>query len=81
MLAASWHYLPRVDGTVYGLRDDRHPQSLRCPPLLNLRILLLHIADDGLSTIAHVDMLDADNLLSPIAQPSKYLDLGCVSPH
>ena len=23
-LAASWHYLPRVDGTVYGLRDDRH---------------------------------------------------------
>jgi hypothetical protein len=35
--------------------------------LLNLRILLLHIADDGLTTIVHMDVLDADKLLAAIA--------------
>jgi hypothetical protein len=56
-------------------------QSLRCPPLLNLRILLLHIADDGLPPIVHMNMLDADNLLPASTQPSKNLDLDRISPH
>jgi hypothetical protein len=35
-----------------------------------LRILLFHIADDGLSTIVHMDMLDANNLLTAMTQAS-----------
>ena len=44
-------------------------------------ILLFHVADDGLSTIVYMDVLDTDKLLSAVAQTSKYLDLGGVSPH
>jgi hypothetical protein len=39
------------------------------------------IADDSLPTIVHMDMLDANKLLTAIAEPSKYLDLGGISPH
>ncbi len=35
------------------------------------RILLLHIADDGLPTIIHMDVLDPDKLLSSVAQASQ----------
>ena len=40
-----------------------------------LRIGFFHIADDGLPTIVHMDMFDADNLLSAMTQPSKNLNL------
>ena len=53
---------------------------LRRPPLLNLRILLLHIADDGLPALVHVDVLDADKLLAAVTQASKNLNLHCISP-
>jgi hypothetical protein len=33
----------------------------------------LHIADDGLTTIVHMNMLDADKLLPAIPQASKKL--------
>jgi hypothetical protein len=46
-----------------------------------LRIFRFHITDDSLPTIVHMDMLDANELLSTIAQPSQYLDLSRVSPH
>jgi hypothetical protein len=35
--------------------------------LSTLRILLFHVADDGLTTIVHMDVLDADKLLAAIA--------------
>jgi hypothetical protein len=40
-----------------------------------LRNGLSHIADDGLPAIVHMDMFDADNLLSAMTQPSKNLNL------
>ena len=63
------------------LRDDRHANLLRRPPLLKLRILLLHIADNGLPTVIHMDMFDADKLLPAVAQALKDFNLGCISPH
>jgi undecaprenyl pyrophosphate phosphatase UppP len=48
---------------------------------LTLRIRLFHIADDGLPTIVHIDVLDADKLLPAVTQASTNLNLGCVSPH
>jgi hypothetical protein len=53
---------------------------LKCENL-TWRIRLLHIADDGLPTIVHMDVLDADKLLPAVAQAAKDLNLGCVSPH
>ena len=34
-----------------------------------------------LRTVIHMDVLDADNLLSAVTQASKNLNLGCISPH
>jgi hypothetical protein len=48
---------------------------------LILRVWPFHIADDCLPAVVHMNMFDADKLLSAIAQPSKYLDLGGISPH
>jgi hypothetical protein len=42
---------------------------------LGLRIGFFHIADDSLPTIVHMDMFDADNLLSAMTQASKNLNL------
>lgn len=39
------------------------------------------IADDGLTAIAHTNMLDAHELLTAATQASKDLNLGCISPH
>jgi hypothetical protein len=44
-------------------------------------IRLLHIADNGLTAIVHMDVLDADKLLPAVPQASKYFDLSRVSPH
>jgi hypothetical protein len=41
----------------------------------------LHITDDGLPTLVHMNMLNADNLLTAVAQASKNLNLRCISPH
>jgi hypothetical protein len=41
----------------------------RCPS--TLRIRLFHIADDGLPTIVHMDVLDADKLPPAVGQASK----------
>ena len=79
-LAASWHYLPRVDGTVYGLRDDRHAPYFcvaHCSSIL--RILLFNVADDSLPAIVHMDVLDADKLLPAVTQSSKNLNLHRIS--
>ncbi len=57
------------------LRDNRHANLLRRPPLLNLRILPLHIANDGLPTIAHMDVLDAHKLLPSVMQASAKTNL------
>jgi hypothetical protein len=46
-----------------------------------LRILLFQIADDGLPTIVHMDVLDADKLLPTVTQASKDLNLGGISFH
>lgn len=39
------------------------------------------IPDDGLTTIAHANMLDADILLTAVTQASKDLDLHCIRSH
>ena len=39
-----------------------------------------HVANDGLTTIAHMDVLDADKLLAAVTQASKDLNLHCISP-
>ena len=44
-------------------------------------ILVFHIADDSLTTIVHMDVLDADVLLAAVSQASKDLNLGCISFH
>ena len=46
-----------------------------------LSIRFFHIANDGLTTVVHMDMLDADKLLPAITQASKDLNLGRISPH
>jgi hypothetical protein len=38
-----------------------------------LRIRLFHIPDDGLPTIVHMDVLDADKLPPAVTQASKNL--------
>jgi len=38
-------------------------------------IRFFHIADYGLTTLAHTDVLDADGLLSAVTQASKDLHL------
>ena len=45
------------------------------------RIRLFHIADAGLPTVIHMDVLDADNFLFAVTQASKDLNLGCIRPH
>ena len=40
-----------------------------------------HIADDGLPTIIHMDVLDAHKLLPAVAQAAKDLNLGGISSH
>jgi hypothetical protein len=42
---------------------------------------LSHIADDGLTTIVHMDVLDAHKLLPAATQASKDFNLGCISSH
>ena len=49
--------------------------------LSTLRIRLFHIADAGLPTVIHMDVLDADNFLFAVTQASKDLNLGCIRPH
>jgi SbmA/BacA-like family len=44
-------------------------------------ILLLHIANDGLITIVHVDVLDAHKLLPAVTPAAKDLNLGGISSH
>ena len=46
---------------------------------LILRLWRFHIADDGLPAVVHMDMLDADGLLTTAAQASKDLNLGRIS--
>jgi hypothetical protein len=48
---------------------------------LTLRIRLFHIADDGLPAVIHMNMLNADNLMSAMTQASKNLYLRRVRPH
>ena len=43
--------------------------------------LLFHIADESLTTMVYMDVLDADNLLPAVTQASKDLNLGCISSH
>jgi hypothetical protein len=43
--------------------------------------LILRIADNGLSTVVHMHMLDADKLMSSIAEPSKDFDVHRKSSH
>ena len=38
-------------------------------------MLRFHITDDGLPAVLHMDMLDANELLTTSSQASKYLDL------
>jgi hypothetical protein len=45
-----------------------------------LHILLFHIADDRLPTIAHMHVFDPDKLLPAVPQASKNLNLHCISP-
>jgi hypothetical protein len=45
------------------------------PLKLELRIGFFHIADDRLPTIIHMDVLDADKLVTAIPQASKNLNL------
>jgi hypothetical protein len=59
-------------------RNSAMPKANDC---IGLRIPFFDIADDGLPTVIHMDVLDADKLLSTIAKPSEYLDLSRVSPH
>jgi hypothetical protein len=51
----------------------------RCSSILH--ILFFHIANDGLPTIVHMDVLDADKLLAAGSQATKNLNLGRISPH
>jgi hypothetical protein len=51
------------------------------PTEIGLRIGFFHIADDGLSAIVHMDVLNADKLLPAVTQASKNLNLSCISPH
>jgi hypothetical protein len=76
-----WHYLPRVDGTIFWLAG-RSARSDFCvaPCSSTLHILLFHIADDGLPTIVYMDVLDTDKLLAAVTQSSKNLNLHCISP-
>ena len=46
-----------------------------------MRILLFNVADDGLPPIVHMDVLDADNLLTAVTQAAENLNLRCISPH
>ena len=48
---------------------------------VGLRLGLFHLANDGLSSVVHIDMLDADVLLAAVSQTSKDLNLRCKSPH
>ena len=45
---------------------------------LGLRIGFFHIADDGLPTIVHMDVLDVDNLLTAVAQALENLNLSRI---
>ena len=67
----------KLAGPVYRARSDFC--IVRCSSIL--RILLLHIADDGLPTIVHMNVLDADKLLAAVTQASKNLNLRRISPH
>jgi hypothetical protein len=49
--------------------------------VLATRLRPFHIADDGLPTLVHMDMLDPDKLLPAVTQSPKNLDLCCISPH
>ena len=44
-------------------------------PALTLGIGSLHIADDGLPTVVHMDVVDVDKLLTAVTQASKNLRL------
>jgi len=48
---------------------------------LTFRIRLSHIADNGLPTVIHMNMLDADNLMSAVTQASKNLYLRRIRRH
>ena len=41
--------------------------------LSSIFCILFHIANDGLPTVVHVDVLDADDLLIDVTQASKNL--------
>jgi hypothetical protein len=64
----------------FGTDQGRHCLGKKITLRSNLCILF-HIADDGLPTLVHMNMLDADNLLTAITQASKDLNLHCISPH
>jgi hypothetical protein len=42
--------------------------------------ILSHIADDSLPAVVHMDVLNANSLLTAIPQASKNLNLGCINP-
>jgi hypothetical protein len=48
---------------------------------LTLRIRFFHVADEGLPAVIHMNMFNADNLMSAMTQASKNLRLRRVRPH
>jgi hypothetical protein len=48
---------------------------------LTLRIRFFHVADEGLPAVIHMNMFNADNLMSAMTQASKNLCLRRVRPH
>jgi hypothetical protein len=69
-------YIPFFDDS---WRGDR--QSLSLLAFLSLLSIVPEIPDDGLPAFVHMNMLDADKLLTAVTQTSKNLNLGRISPH
>jgi hypothetical protein len=84
------HNLPQIVQTAtlfstgcmtIGMLAIRPQQSLLSLSALTLRIRLFHIADDGLPAVIHMNMLDADNLMSAVTQASENLHLRRIRLH
>ena len=69
-------YIPFFDDSC---RGDR--QGLSLLAFLSLLSIVPEIPDDGLPAVVHMNMLDADELLTTAAQASKNLNLGRIGPH
>ena len=83
----TYNEMPHQCQTVSAQRREKqcHEQChWRCCVLCSSSIfcvLLFHIAYDGLPTLIHMNVLDAHKLLPSVAQASKNLNLGRISPH